>query len=315
MYVRVTILLLAFGLTGCGQQSADVVKSATASISGLETGKISAVRILPENPRSDTPLKAEVLFQGNKTDRLRYQWLRDGVPIAGARDRTLPSGKLHRGDFISVRVWLKQPGGEKDQRESEVVLIGNSLPVIKKVSIEPNFPTSGDALEATVASKDWDEDEVSFTCEWLVNGEAVIGAEDTSLASNHFRRGDEVQVVVTPYDRDDAGETRLSPVVVVRNGAPRIVSDPPELSESDVYRYEVRTEDPDGDAIQFSLSGQPPAGMEIEPDTGVVIWPVTVPEQEITYIFEVVAEDPEGAKSIQNITMISTPTGGQASEG
>jgi len=143
----------------------------------------------------------------------------------------------------------------------------------------------------------------------------VVDAEDTLLASSHFRRGDKVQVAVTPHDRDDAGKAKLSPAVFVLNGAPRILSEPPEFSENEVYRYAIRAEDPDGDAIHFSLSGQPPAGMEIEPDAGVVIWTVIVPEQEVTYTFEVVAEDPKGAKSIQTITMTSTPTGGQASDG
>jgi hypothetical protein len=43
--------------------------------------------------------------------------------------------------------------------------------------------------------------------------------------------------------------------------------------------------------------------MVIDSKTGVVEWQVVIPEEPVTYVYEVVVEDPEGAKSIQTVTL------------
>jgi hypothetical protein len=53
--------------------------------------------------------------------------------------------------------------------------------------------------------------------------------------------------------------------------------------------------------------------MEVDSETGVVQWQVVVPERPVTYKFEVVAQDPAGAMSIQEITMGAGPPSGQPS--
>jgi hypothetical protein len=86
-----------------------------------------------------------------------------------------------------------------------------------------------------------------------------------------------------------------------------IVSTPPERLESDPYRYEVKAQDADGDSLRFSLRGNVPPGMQIDEATGVVEWKVVVPKEAITWEYEVVAQDPEGMKSVQKITLIYSP--------
>jgi hypothetical protein len=67
--------------------------------------------------------------------------------------------------------------------------------------------------------------------------------------------------------------------------------------------------------LRFFLQGQPPVGMEVDSETGVVQWQVAVHERPVTYTFEVVAQDPAGAMSIQEITMGAGPPSGQPSQG
>ena len=45
--------------------------------------------------------------------------------------------------------------------------------------------------------------------------------------------------------------------------------------------------------------------MVIDAKTGVVEWQVVIPEEPVTYVYEVVVEDTEGAKSMQKITLKS----------
>lgn len=308
MLNRAVIILIVFGVIGCGQQAHDTQKPAQSSSTISELGRIRAIRILPENPSRDAMLEADVLFRGPSTEQLSYQWLKNEAPIPGAVGSTLSGELFRKGDFISVRVQVTESGAGGDPVTSDSVLIGNALPVIQWIGIGPNPAPSTTDLEAEVQSSDPDNDQVSHSYEWKVNGETVVGQEDSSLASTHFSRGDQVEVAVTPFDGTDWGETASSIAIAIQNGPPNIVSTPPErLEEGGHYRYEVRADDKDGDPLRFSLQGEPPPGMKIDGKTGVVEWEVDVPDGPAAYQYEVVVEDPEGAKSVQQITLNYAP--------
>ena len=69
----------------------------------------------------------------------------------------------------------------------------------------------------------------------------------------------------------------------------------------------MQTVDVDGDPVKFSLEGETPAGLKIDPGTGLILWKPVMLKSEVAYVFQVVAEDPEGAKGIQQITLNYKP--------
>jgi hypothetical protein len=71
------------------------------------------------------------------------------------------------------------------------------------------------------------------------------------------------------------------------------------------YEYTVTAEDPDEDEVKFSLSSAP-EGMTIDSDSGLIRWQISDQQQGGTYNFEVIAIDPEGAQSVQPITLTLT---------
>ncbi len=308
---RVMLLLVGFGILGCGEQPEKVLAPDKARPQEAQTGRIRDIYIAPAKPTPMSSLVAKVFFRGNEPERVTYQWLRNGTPIPGAIRPVLSTGHFHKGDFIAVEVRVSYPGGGTDRSVSKVVIIGNTPPVVKWVSIKPNPATSSDVLQAVVSTIDRDSDQLSLTYEWTVDGETLIGQAGPSLPSRHIRRGNQVQVAATAFDGTDEGNTKRSDTLVILNSAPKIVSDPPERAAAGVYRYAVQAEDSDGDPLRFSLEGEPPVGMEIDRKSGVVQWQVVLPEKEVIYSYEVVAEDPAGAKSIQKITMSAPPAGGQ----
>jgi hypothetical protein len=189
-----------------------------------------------------------------------------------------------------------------------VVMIGNTPPAVEWVALGPAPPTSTAELKAVASGKDLDGDAITYTYEWIVNGETVVGPEGPSLANRYFRRGDEVQVAATAFDGTDWGQPNTSIQVTIQNSPPMIVSKPPaQLEEGATYRYEIKAEDVDGDTLSYSLQGKPPEGMVIDPETGIVEWQVVIPEKPVTYEYEVVVMDPEGGKSVQKITLKNAP--------
>jgi hypothetical protein len=307
MLYRIVILLMVMAITGCSQQP-EAEKPKSESLSrDLSIIRIRDLVILPENPRSANPLQIDMKLGGGGVERMEYQWLRNGNPIPGAIEPILGTEYLHKGDFIAVTVRARQAGGSGDEQTSDAVIIGNTQPVATFAGVEPSTPTSADKLKASGVGYDHDRDSVTFVYQWMVNGEPVVGQEEQFLANRYFRRGDQVQVVVTPYDGEEFGMSLRSAPVVIRNSPPQIVSDPPAHMEDSTFRYAVKTVDVDGDHLKFSLEGETPAGLELDPATGLIQWKPVMPGSEGTYVFQVVAEDPEGAKTVQQITLNYKP--------
>jgi hypothetical protein len=264
---------------------------------------VAAVRIAPERPTPQSTLEAQVRFSGGQPDQVAYQWLRNGTPLPGALGATLKGDQLRKGDFIAVQVRI----GQGEPAKSDPVVIGNTPPLVNWVEIKPKRPTSNDTLEVAVSGKDADQDQLIYAFRWSINGETVMGQVDPTLEKQYFRRGDRVQVSVTPFDGSEWGREGTSPNVVIGNSPPAIVSNPPERFESMSYRYQLKAEDADGDPVRFSLRGNVPPGMKIDTDTGLVEWEMVIPKETTTWEYEVVAQDPEGLKSVQKITLKYSP--------
>lgn len=308
MFRKAIIFLIVIGILGCSQQGGDSQQKAEPTFGTMGTARVRLVWIEPAKPTSFTDLKVEVDVRGNPEARIGYQWLQNGEPIPGAIQQTLKKKYFSKGDLISVQARVVQAGGDRDPVTSDTVLIGNTPPAVEWVAIGPAAPTSSTELKAEAKGKDLDGSEVTYSYRWMVNGETMAGEEDPTLASSHFRRGDKVQVAAIPFDGSDWGEPNTSVSVIIHNSAPKIVSTPPkQLKEGSNYRYEIKAEDVDGDTLRFSLEGTTPKGMSIDSKTGVVEWLVVIPEAPVKYEYKVIAEDPEGAKSIQNINLKNAP--------
>ena len=104
----------------------------------------------------------------------------------------------------------------------------------------------------------------------------------------------------------DAQSYVVQIVVEPGNRPPIINSTPVYAATSDrPYQYAVTAADPDGDTVTFSLD-RAPAGMDIEPTSGLITWtPSTAQEDDHT--ITVVATDPDGARGTQSFTVTVAP--------
>lgn len=307
MWSKRAVLLTLFVLVACSPEPEDFQKSVEPREEIPREIAIHSLRILPENPTSNSTLETDMVFRGGEPDHVAYQWLKNGNPIPGAIRPTLDSSWLEKGDFIAVEVRVQQAGGRGDEEVSETVIIGNSPPVVDWVAIQPAAATSSSELRAVVHGRDPDRDQVSYAYEWKVNGETLATEDGSSLESAYFRRGDQVQVAAVPFDGSIWGTKATSRPVIIQNSPPRIISEPPQRTENGMFHYPVKAEDADGDPLRYYLEGETPPGMEIDPQTGVVQWQVVIPEGEVTYKYRLVAADPQGARSVQEITLRYAP--------
>lgn len=114
------------------------------------------------------------------------------------------------------------------------------------------------------------------------------------------------EVAVQVADDQGAAVTQIFGIVVFEiasNAPPTITSLPPfKAAPGLVYAYQVEADDPDGDALTYSLLEQP-AGMTIDAASGLVEWIPTNTDVG-THTVTVVAGDPSGAFSTQRFSLL-----------
>jgi hypothetical protein len=131
----------------------------------------------------------------------------------------------------------------------------NSPPVITSVIILPEKPTKESELNLSIQSKDPDGDPITYQYQWLRNDEEIIGEKQNTLKKVNFKKGDLIQVRVTPFDGKVNGTPLLSPPVRILNSPPivqEIWIEPKVAYVTDRLKAYVKSSDSDGDFIYLT---------------------------------------------------------------
>ncbi len=267
---------------------------------------ISSVEILPENPSKSSLLETVVKFDQAETADVSYRWMKNGKEIMGETESTLKQDNFQKGDTITVEVtpYVNEMKGKPVP--SKPVIIANSPPVLRSFTVEPMPAHSKDELTALLDVFDADGEYVRTSYQWKKGKEDIPGATGSTLSTDYFKKGDRIGCQARVSDGESPEVSYYSSEAVILNSAPLITSNPAgETMEVSSYEYTVTAEDPDEDEVKFSLSSAP-EGMTIDSDSGLVRWQISDQQQGGTYNFEVIAIDPEGAQSVQPITLTLT---------
>ena len=261
--------------------------------------------IIPGLPTATSTLAVQVQAVDplGKGVSFRYRWFLDGSPIFGATGPQLPPGEFVRGQTVTVEVTPVAGGQTGPVWEAPPVEIGNSPPRVRRLGIQPSPATRREPLRAIADVADPDGDEVTVSYQWLRNGTPLSGATGATLDPSHYRRRDLLSVEVVATDGEDSTPPLRSHEVDVLPAAPTFVSRvAPTDFKDGRFRYQARAVHPDGNAVRYTLSEAAPRGMRIDAGTGLVEWEPKA-SQTGTYAFQVIVEDPEGAKVAQPITL------------
>jgi hypothetical protein len=140
-------------------------------------------------------------------------------------------------------------------KESEVKTKTNSPPVITSVNILPEKPNRESELNLLIQSKDPDGDPITYQHQWLKNDEEIIGQNQNTLKKVNFKKGDLIQVRVTPFDGKVNGTPLLSPPVRILNSPPIVQEvwiEPKVAYGTDRLKAYVKSSDSDGDFIYLT---------------------------------------------------------------
>ena len=182
-----------------------------------------------------------------------YQWYRDGLAISGATQSTYKITENDFGAQLKVSVIKKS---------SNKIYFGSASRIVEFPSLFFPQPTIsglnsvGSLLTADVSESD---SEVSFTYQWLRNGEVISGATASQYRVGLMDLGKDLSVSVTGLKQRFRLTTRTSSVTAISTAIPNS----PCAGNIDATSTWI------GTASQPSVSGNPAFGQTLKGSNGV----------------------------------------------
>ncbi len=224
--------------------TSSAVTVATTSPITVNLPTVTSVVITPDNATNTIKLTATPASGSDpygNTVTYTYQWLHNGNAIAGATGQTLTLtavGTIAAGDTFSVEVTPSDGIAVGAAFTSHPVSIATASPItltgptVTSVLISTDNPSNTTTLTATPTSTDPNGETVTYTYQWLQNGNAINGATGQSLdlSTLTFVAGDLFTVQVTPSDATIAGAAFNSDSATVASNSPPVTFELPTVS-------------------------------------------------------------------------------------
>ncbi|SPQ00578.1 hypothetical protein NBG4_280015 [Candidatus Sulfobium mesophilum] len=271
---RSLVFIFLFALSACSSERpagtegklAAGPSSVQAPVAGLPFSSSAATYSLEVIGGADLTRTTTLSLRVNGFDPVasRFEWLINGAVVGSGTTLSMRNVPSKKGDNVQAKAHF-----QGREIASNILTVKNSPPELTKVKIMPEVFKPGDTLNIEAAGDDIDGDPVELFIEWTRNGEPA--GKGRSI-EGPVRRGDRISVKITAFD----GERYSVPVVLnreIKNMPPMIIDDKKSAYDGGVYTYYLRGSDPDGDTLTFALKSGP-AGMTINPQTGVVTWKV-----------------------------------------
>jgi hypothetical protein len=150
------------------------------------------------------------------------------------------------------------------------VHVVNTPPSIQSLAIAPGAPKRGDAITATAAITDVDQDPVTTTYRWTRNGTVVAGATGASLPAGNQAKGDVIAVTVSASDGTDSSSATASATIA---DTPAVIAGTPPTTAAygSQLSFSLTATDADNDPAGHFQVEYGPAGFQVS-DTGTVTW-------------------------------------------
>jgi len=250
------ILITAILYSSCSSEK----PSTTVPERGVEAAYV--LEIVPKEATRNLTL--QLVSRGFELSGAKIEWLLDNRPFTTLVPTQFIGVDAAKGSAIQAKATILG-------REvlSNVVQIVNTPPEIINVKLLPEIIKSGDTMGIDAVGHDIDGDNITMQYEWTRNGQPAGRGQSIE---GGLKRGDKIEIRLTPYD----GEVYGRSVILNReigNWPPVIIKHNEFKFDKNVYSYQVKATDPDGDELTFSLASEQ-EGVKIDPATGLLIWVV-----------------------------------------
>jgi hypothetical protein len=266
---------------------------------------VKLVEIIQESIRLDRPVTVRVETEDPERDpvTVRFRWLVNESVAPGQSDATFHPDQLKRGDKVSVEAIPNDGIHDGLPLRSRVVLVGNTPPIIKALTLEPSEVKPGDRVRAVVDLWDADQDEIHHSVKWWRNGKVVAeGESQNQFVVEQWNRGDVLAVSIVASDRESKGLETFSEPLTLSNSPPQFTTTPSvQVGKESRFEYHARAVDSEGDPVTYKLEAAPP-GMIIDEQTGQVQWSIPI-DSPGNYHVRVLATDDRGGSSFQDFTL------------
>lgn len=218
-----------------------------------------SVSIGPADPTKDDDVTATI-EGGTDPDgdpiTYTYNWVVAGESVGAAA--TLPSSRFRKGDSIYLELTPNDGIADGEAIRSNIVEGGNNPPVLARATFDPSTVYTDTLITLDAIANDHDDDEVTLTVAWYVNG-SVLSVTDPELdGDTWFDRDDEIYAIVTPDDGDDVGSPVTTSTFTVLNSPPTVpgvTMDPEDPEVGDDIHCDMTTvsTDADGDTLTYTF--------------------------------------------------------------
>ena len=130
-----------------------------------------------------------------------------------------------------------------------------STPALSSVRILPEVPTRDSELSVILEGKGPGGETVQCEYQWVKNGEDLPGETRPALGAGAFKKGDTIQVRVTPKSEKARGDPVTASAVKILNSPPvvqQVLVEPRVAYARDTLKAAVKGTDRDGDLIYFT---------------------------------------------------------------
>ncbi len=156
----------------------------------------------------------------------------------------------------------------EDEGKEVYNTITNLPPQITKVKIMPEVFKPGDTLYIEAEANDPDRDDITIFYEWYKNGELISNEKEIKSS---LKRGDKILIKLRPFDGKNYGK-EITFTWDILNIPPVIEDHRDYYFDGNLFTYQVKAHDPDGDELKYSIK-KGPQGMSVD-STGLVKWNV-----------------------------------------
>ena len=186
------------------------------------------------------------------TPILSYAWDAAGSSLGDGATVDLSGTEVSKGQDVTCTATATDTGGDIGVG-SAFVAVGNTAPQVESASILPSSAQTNDTLSVVATSSDADDDTVSLAYVWYV-GVDIAGTGSTLSGATDFDKDDEVYVVITPTDGEDAGDAWTIGSITIENtppSAPVVSID--EGGDGLTCLIDADSDDDDGDTIEYTF--------------------------------------------------------------